>query len=225
MDSATDNISDLAPEAPDPDRVLKDVGGISPTIYEALEGAAISARGFFEARGESVEPYHFASHVRYDARQYLVRRGHKVDFELGDLPNNGLMLTYGRYSIRIRKSDEGDVPIPGASTVLQRFYHQLSLRFNNQQLSKPINLLILWDVLKPSYVLAGDLLLVYPTGGAITRDSVTYSWMVSLPHPALAPPVAPPKSPEEEMAQTDEEIDLDIRLSTENTNLDRDSRR
>jgi len=221
VDNVADNISELAPEPPDPDRVLNDLAGIGPTIYEALEDAAISARGFFDARGEGVEPYHFASHVRYDARQYLVRRGHNVDFELGDLPNNGLMLTYSRYCIRIRKSDEGDVPIPGASTVLQRFYHQLSLRFGNAQLSKPINLLILWDVLKPSYALAGDLLLVYPTGGAITRDSVTYSWMVSLPHPAASRPVQPPVPGAEDLAVTDVD-DLDMRLSTEDTELDRD---
>src|SRR5439155_895797 len=133
VQDTSNNISFPPPQAdaPDPDQVVQELSGLAPSIYKAFEAGTMGARAYFASRSESIEPYHFASQTRYEARQHLVRAGHRVDFELGQLANNGLILTYGDYCIRIRKSDDGKVPVPGGSSVLQDFYQQVAFRFGD----------------------------------------------------------------------------------------------
>jgi hypothetical protein len=145
----------------------------------------------------------------------LVRAGHKVDFELGQLANNGLILTYGDYCIRIRKSDDGKVPVPGGSSVLQDFYQQVAFRFGDGHAESRTNLLILWDVIKPSYALAPNLYLAYPLSGGVSRDSVVIGWMVAIPHFTETVGKASERVPD----AVDEPADLDIRLSDEDGEL------
>jgi len=115
------------PFPPEPDRVIYDLQWVTPQFYQALEAGAVVARGFFDERGDEVEPYHFASTVRYVAKRSLSEAGLAVEFEVENLANNGLSLAYGPYNIRIRKADEDGLPVPGHSRVLQEFYQQ-SLR-------------------------------------------------------------------------------------------------
>jgi hypothetical protein len=104
------------------------------------------------------------------------------------LANNGLCLRYKSYEIRVLKSDDGDVPVPGPSQKRQDFYQQ---RFPNwaeavdEHEHDPLNLLVIWDVTR-QYVFRG-LSLVCPKDGDITRDSVEKYWEKTIPLSASTP--------------------------------------
>lgn len=185
---------------PEPDDVIHDLERVTPAFYHALEAGAVVARGFFDERGDEVEPYHFASTVRYVAKRYLCEAGLAVEFEVDDLANNGLSLAYGPYNIRIRKRDEDGLPVPGHSRVLQEFYQQ-SLRLLSETAER-VNLLVLWDIARPSFALTETLYIACPKSGGITRDSVSAHWLVHLPNPTFSqwqPPAEPSDETEEDL--------------------------
>ena len=106
-----------------------------------------------------------------------------------DLANNGLCLVYkNKFLVRIRKSNNGILPVPGPSKVMQAFYQQLSFGFMNgvdqDNTAGLLNLMFLWDV-TADYGLK-DLLLACPKAGGATRASVEAYWYMSVPHPALS---------------------------------------
>lgn len=181
---------------PEPDDVIRDLQPLTPHFYQALEAGAVVARAFFDERGDEVEPYHFASTVRYVAKRSLGEAGLIVEVEVDDLANNGLSLTYEQYNVRIRKRDEDGLPVPGHSRVLQDFYQQ-SLRLLPETAER-VNLLILWDILRPSFALTETLYLACPKSGGITRDSVSAHWLVQLPNPTFSQWQEPPAEPTDE---------------------------
>jgi hypothetical protein len=188
------------PQIPSPEEALKQIAKIIPPIYDAMEAGTQGARAFFEREQAPIDPYHASSHVRWEAKRRLQGQGREVadiDYKLGDLPMNGLRLTFEDCLIWILKSDNGKVPPPGPSGFKQAFYlqqiRQLVLPmapFDNETQgtddSRPLlSLVVLWEVTR-DYRLEG-LLLACPRAGDTTRASVQLYWgPVPIPHPALS---------------------------------------
>src|SRR5207253_3219343 len=120
---------------PDPQNVLAELSELVPVVYSALDYGALKAREFFEREDENhrMDRALGPNLVRYFTRKALERVGQDVqdeqDFELEPVPNNGLCLTFGRYRIRVLKSDAGDLPVPGHSKSRQAFYQQTTFTF------------------------------------------------------------------------------------------------
>jgi hypothetical protein len=177
---------------PDPEDIIADLAPFTRDLYRALEAAVLKAREYFEREGcEEIERFLFADMVRFWAKSYLQQLGHEVE----DLLNNGLSIFYGGSTIRIRKVDNGRIPSPGHSRVLQAFYRQ------NRPIQRPLpgmrtflypveagqiasNFIVAWD-LTPSYNMA-ELELACPSSGNSDRDSTQVFWRVPLPNPVFS---------------------------------------
>jgi len=175
------------PNIPGPDDTLISLRPLIPHVFHALEAGVEAARTFFDESQHKPDPYLFPCLVRYHAKLQLQSREQAAEYDLDSLANNGLFLAFGGHSIRILKSDDGKLPVPGWSRIKQEFYsQQLSFAFMTGE-SKPsdarLNLVILWD-LDPLWNLE-KLTLVCPKAGGLTRESVEVYWEVQLPHPAL----------------------------------------
>ena len=141
----------------------------------------------------------FPNLVRYYAKQFLGTRHLVADdeedvpaFDAIGLANNGLCVVHGRYALRIRKSDNGLIPVPGASFTLQQFYRQQPLPFNLASRPAQIvdtSLLVLWQV-DANHRLAG-MDLSCPRSGGTTRASVEAHWSVPLVNPMATSTFSP----------------------------------
>jgi hypothetical protein len=194
----TDAPFDLAGFSPFPSaaETLQDLDDFVPLLWEGMEWAVGEAVTFFGI--EPVCPNLFPNLVRYYAKRFfLARHLAATDEETSDTPafeqiglaNNGLCVVRHRYALRIRKSDNGLVPVPGSSTTLQQFYRQQPLPFNlvdRPAQAVDTSLLLLWDI-DAKYNFAG-LQLSCPSAGETTRASVQTHWSVSLANPIIASP-------------------------------------
>lgn len=170
-----------------PDRVLRSLAPIIPSFYRSLEYGTAEADAFFASRNEVHDTNLYPCLVRYYAKLVLASEGHKVkDLNFDALANNGLLVVYGDFRIRILKSDRGDLPVPGHNRSRQVFYWQPGL-FGHSL--RRLNLVILWDTSSGGL---DPLTLVCPERGFETKDSVAAKWKVEIPHPAAITPLAPP---------------------------------
>ena len=181
---------------PQPEEVIPELSSILVAIHTALEHGTMRAGEFFEREDErqTINRYLAPCLVRFWAKQYLESAGHQVsnedeesDFNMQQLPNNGLCLQYGKYRLRILKSDNGDPPVPGHSLSRQQFYQQTSLLLVTdcgiEVQQEVLNLIVLWEITRP-YTLA-SICLVCPKNGKDTKASVEIHWRVPLDHPAF----------------------------------------
>ncbi len=157
------------------------------SLYHALEAATQEARLYFDQRKEPADPFLFPCLVRYHAKLILNEAGQNANYELDDLANNGLYLRYAGFQIRVLKSDNGRLPVPGASKQKQEFYNQqLSFGFMEANSGNPenpiLNLVVLWDVTSRQNL--EPLILACPKAGSETRESVEEHWQIEIPHPA-----------------------------------------
>jgi hypothetical protein len=91
---------------------------------------------------------------------------------------------FSDYPLRIRKAFRGGLPTPG-SGVLEQFHAQT---LGLAGVSDRPNLFILWDLFKPSYMLAPDLYVACPRGTTLGFPNVAEChWLVKLPNVALLP--------------------------------------
>jgi hypothetical protein len=177
----------ISPTIPAPEETLAQLTPLIIPLYRSLEASVQEARGFFDDREETVDSYLFPCLVRYHAKLLLEEAGQTADYELDDLANNGLYLRFGGYQIRILKSDNGKLPVPGTSRPKQEFYsQQLEFDFMPAETGEPtrslLNLVVLWDVSGLRNL--EKLTLVCPKAGSTTRDSVEQHWEIQIPHPA-----------------------------------------
>src|SRR6266849_2788029 len=122
---------------PDAETVVQDLKSVTPLIYEAADVGTEEVREFFASRGVPINVHLAPAIFRWAAKEYLLRAGRDVreelvepgeaddgdktdeDFRLGDLSQNGLLLTHEPYRIRILKldprSDAPGLPPPGNS--------------------------------------------------------------------------------------------------------------
>ena len=176
--------------------VLRDVFPLLTLVLSALEHGTFKVQEYFENEEVDVDRCLAPSLVRFWAKKELERTGHDVkeeeeeDFDLEHVTNIGLCLTYRHYHIRILKSFDGGLPVPGQSKKRRELYNQQIEMFdytsNDDRVSSPstLNLIILWDV-DELYNLQ-DLRLACPKAGDFTRASVQVHWNVPIPHPVLS---------------------------------------
>jgi hypothetical protein len=189
------------PVIPESQEALSDLSQLIPVVYSALEAAIQSAREFFDREGNRpIDPYLAPCLVRYYAKRFLIDAGCNAEYEddvehdegdgefkFHNLSNNGLALTSEKYQIRIWKSDDGKLPVPGPSQPRRAFFQQC-LPYDMSLPAEQLGLAILWEV-SPNYVLT-RLLLSCPKAGDTSRASVEAYWTVPIPHPAFSAIVA-----------------------------------
>ena len=185
------------PSVPSPQVALEDLSQFIPILFDAVEAATAYARDFFEKRVERVDPFFTPGLVRYITKQRLKAAGQTAEeedsFNVGVMANNGLLLTYGPYRIRILKADGGDLPVAGPSKARQAFYHQFSLGLPGEEQWDKVNLVVLWDVDR-EYQLK-ELLLACPKGGGTSKSSIEKHWICPIPHPIADVAAAPIRTP------------------------------
>lgn len=174
---------------PASDDALRDLSDFLPIVWEAMDSAVTGAASFFPD-GVAIDTCLFPNLVRYYAKQFFENRHlqaeeeESTEFDRIGLANNGLCVVRGRYAIRIRKSDNGLVPVPGSSQTLQQFYKQQPLPFNLA--NRPIqivdtSLMLLWEVDAVCRLVGMEL--SCPRAGTTTRSSVELHWSVPLVNP------------------------------------------
>lgn len=128
----------ISPKVPGPEETLAQLAPLIPPLDRSIEAAIQEARSFFDGREVNVDPFLFPCLVRYHAKLLLEEVGQTADYELDDLANNGLYLRFAGYQIRILKSDNGKLPVPGPSKPKQEFYNQqLKFDFMEAESSQP----------------------------------------------------------------------------------------
>ena len=157
----------MSSNIPTPEKVLNDLACIIPPIHEAIEAGTQNARDYFP-QDVKIDPYLAAQMARYQAKVYLQKRGHEIE-NLGDLmediANNGLILKFKKYNIRILKSQSGTLPTPGHSIARQEYYQQpFDFSSEDDEKTPEVNLIILWET-NESFEIIKDLKLVYQKSG------------------------------------------------------------
>lgn len=183
---------------PGSEETLFELRGLLAIIWSAIDSATTEAREFFDSREKNIDRCLAPCLVRYHTKLFLTKEGQDVeeeemveadDYDLVNVPNNGLYLEYGKYRIRILKSDSGELPAPGISKKRQDFWSQrqtdmfeyLKNEYSEITSESRINLIVLWDVFE-NYGLS-SLHLACPQSGGTTKESVSTHWTVSVPNP------------------------------------------
>lgn len=141
-----DKISSMIQEsAVTPDDVVLDLRDLTPDLFRAVEAGTQDGVLFFEEHERPIDPYLFPSIVRWKARVVLAEASISVedDDECAvdeALPNNGILLRYRTYTIRLLKADHGQVPAPGPSRPRRDFWAQPL--FGSTSF---MNLIVIWD--------------------------------------------------------------------------------
>lgn len=167
---------------PSPDRVVLDLWPLLHVIRESLRTACRRAAEYPKAAGigESPDVWLSPSLVRYHVLKDLEGSGSlPLRADLQGLANNGLIFSTRETNVRVLKSDEGDLPVPGQSIARRAFYQQLPLGFVEEDAESPLNLVLLWDADRDYELI--DLSLACPKAGALTRASVEAHWNHPLP--------------------------------------------
>lgn len=152
-----------------PELVLPDVAETLVDIYQALDEGTVVARDLFDREGGEPSPWVFAGITRWVTSRRLTDLG----YEMENLSNDGLLTRVAGCQLRIKKADDGDPPVPGRSSRMQAFYHQMALPLDGDVVRHP-NLLLLWDA--EELTLVPNLLLLAPKSGDISRQSVDWHW-------------------------------------------------
>ncbi len=202
------------PNIPDPPRAVEDLALLTPVLFQALESGTQHAREYFEQQNLRVNADLYPSLVRFHARRLFDEYKEMVSYISEELSNNGLMLFFGRYRIRILKSNRGDVPTPGQSRAKQQFYRQsveqpflpFDAEATVEHNLQPVNLLVIWEVTSSYNLLSLDL--VCPHNDELSPDAAQIYWQCPLPHPAEGGQTLPVAG----TPPTDDIDDLDISL-------------
>lgn len=190
---------------------LSDLSGPITSIWSALDSSILEMKEYFDGRDASIDRSLAPNLIRYLVKQRLIAQGQfaedeeLLDYEMQNLPNNGLCMEYGRYQLRILKADNGELPIPGQSKKRQAFWNQQQLDlYADEQPSNtlpPVNLIVMWDA-DNKYNL-DSVTLICPKTGGITRDSVSNYWSILVPNPIMQlVPSIPGKAEEDDIEIT-----------------------
>jgi hypothetical protein len=172
---------------PEVEEVLEDLRRELALLRESIEAGTQTAREFFEERGWEVDRVLAPHIVRSVVKRVLEATGHRVEeMESESLANNGLLYHCGRYSVRILKAQDGDLPAPGPSERRQDFFNQRPSQqrilgwaaASGEEEPRIVHLVVCWDV-DHEYELA-ELYLALPRAGSATKTSVEPEWIVPL---------------------------------------------
>ncbi len=205
------------------DGALRDLVRLIPLITRALEHGTYTAREYFDSIKQGIDPYLAAMLARFHATLQLKRLGQEASEEvmsIHKIPNIGIYIHYGIYHIRVLKSDDGQLPIPG-SVRREAFYNQQPWLFpsmSEDEEKEGINLLILWDT--HSRYNLNSLYLVYPKQGGRTKDSIDYFWRDKIPENYMFG-IEPEIVSESQEVQNDLQMSLRSDLKQAETNTTR----
>jgi hypothetical protein len=200
---------------PSPEQVQREIGSELSLITTALDFGSRKVRAYFDREDQGTVDRNLAPNIlRYQAKKYLRKAGKQAADEEDEeealrcmpVSNNGLFLKVGRYNIRIRKSDDGDIPAPGDSKARQKFYQQPIREVfenNDGEEGESINLLVVWDVVTPYALSAATL--ACPLDGKETKASVLLHWQAPLPI------LEHSGSIEAEDLEDDDDLDLELK--------------
>ncbi len=191
------------PSIPDPHETMTELSEHLAAIHRAFEHGVFKARNHFETESLSHDPSAFPTIVRLHAKDYLKKKGMDA-VNIEDVSLCGLSLKLPKFLIKMWKSDDSELPVPGHSAPKQQFYTQ-QLAFpqgEGEPTFFPLHLVVLWNL--DTYHNLSRLWLVCPKGG---DDKTAQAWWAKrIPDPTSVLPAtveheAPP--------------DLPIRLKTE----------
>jgi len=169
------------PKPPTFDDVVTELGSqVISLVYRAFEDATAEAKAFFDEHGVPIEWSLHSDISRFWAKHRLQQAGHDAEFEMEDLARNGLMATFAGYPTRIRKSDNGGVPLPGNSEPYMAHLNQQTSWLRDGSVDPKWNLMTLWET--DSNGLLSKLLLALTTSA--TETAVQCAWIREIPHPA-----------------------------------------
>lgn len=203
-----------------PESVMAELAFLIRLIYTALDTSVSKAREYFAKQEyedqRNVDKYLAPNMIRWETLSQLKRAGQNAREEeengisMSDLPNNGIHIDFKNYSIKVLKSQNGDLPVPGYSQSRRNFYDQPNLYDGD---FSSINLLLLWNIDKP-YSL-GLLSLACPKSGEETRESVSHHWHCRIPNRILYG-----EFNETDKIEPNEILDLDIDIDLDETGTD-----
>lgn len=162
---------------PNPSETMDELRDLVAIIYRSLEHGVYEAREHFEVKSLQPEASVFSTLVRLHAKDYLLREDPNA-FLVEDINLCGLSLQLPNHWIKIWKSEDAELPLPGDSAPKQDFYQQ-SL-FPEGSVPKPLHLAVLWNLDSLNNLSA--LWLVCPESG--DENSATFHWRLQIPHPA-----------------------------------------
>ncbi len=171
---------------PEPRVVFEEIGPLVPHLYAALENGTMKAREYFELEKQVINRYLAPEIVRYHAKMYLdaVSKGL---FSTEPLARNGLWIKgFGDVEIRVFKSFDGELPIPG-SKARQEYYEQLTLPIFPKE---PLKLAVLWNVGHPYDLQL--LKLACPRTSDPEKMLVEAHWYAPIPYPTRKTFEVPP---------------------------------
>jgi hypothetical protein len=186
---------------PDPQETLAAISRLHPEIYRAIDHGALKAKEYFEAEGLEKEQSIFSGLVRLHARAYLRNIGIET-MQVERLNLCGLSLRIPSYAIKMWKTQDGKLPVPGTSTPKQEFYQQ-PLFSDGAQIDE-LNLAVLWNLDSLDHLSA--VWLVCPKDG--DERSAEVHWTIRIPDPTLAvsapaPTDNPPDLPMEPITEAE----------------------
>jgi hypothetical protein len=143
----------LPPLIPSLEQALEDIRPIIGRLIAAFDHATGEARATAEER--EYDGSYFSHQVRFEAKMELKGSGIEAeDCELEDTPNTGICIAHPGYSIRVLRSQDGEIPDPGDSDRRKRFLEQQSEQLNLFQEDQtpghsperePTHLVMLWE--------------------------------------------------------------------------------
>lgn len=164
------------------------------TVNQAIEDAIPRAKGFFETQNKNIDRYLFPHLVRFFLKGQLETNDLSVKMEEEEEPiteylfesltNNGLIISYNGFRLKILKADNGKLPVPYSDAKSKYYNQQLPLISDFPNNSKTIcpNLIILWEI-NSNYDFY-QLRLACPKSGNKTRESVQAYFNEPVPHAA-----------------------------------------
>lgn len=185
---------------------------VAHRIYEEVIPQVVEE---FTSKKEAIEPFHFASAVRYKARMLFIKnKTPELDYIVLDLLNNGIEVVYKGRNIKFYKGVNGQVPACGQSGSRKAFYQQ-SLFASIYQDFLAHNLVVIYNVTRDGTFLGLDL--ASPKGVSSDYEPPQLDWSIPVPHPATMQGMENKydKKPDDlnEIKRPDEdEGDLDISL-------------
>lgn len=215
---------------PNPEDTRDLLQGVTNIMWTALEVGLIKAREYFDQEGTEIDPWLAANITRYHAKIHL--EAHELDgaFDRTDLLNCGLRVFAVRngqaFDIWIRKSDDGEMPVPQSQT-MKNFFHQPVMHGFYPEVQgvpgvvsaavPPICLLLLWETPK-NYSHITSVTLTCPAAGGESKADLEAHWEIPLAHPVTTFVAAEPLGSEEPAADLDIEQEADEATGENNGN-------
>jgi hypothetical protein len=167
-----------------PEDILTELLPFLKLAYRVFEEAVPETLEEFQAKEEEIEPFHYASSVRFNAKRRLVKnKPSDLDFQLLDLLNNGLEAFYKGYDIKFYKGVNGSPPAAGRSKTRKAFYQQslFGVGYEHEQAKRRV--VVIWNCASKDRTFLG-LDLTCPKGVIKDYEPPELYWSIPVPHPA-----------------------------------------